>query len=267
MNKNALFLIAAVVLGLIAALITVMHVRERVAIAEEQAARSVPRFEETEVVVSRRDLHVGDVLQEPDMASRRVPVDFVPADAIIPGDHQWYINQTVRTPIKQGAPLSAGALVAAEEQFSRVIQPGRVGYTLSVNENNSISGMITPGDRVDIMLTFDSDRDISGGNVPIRKGSRVVTLLENILVLATGQRIVDLPDSDDTGGYSSVTLELDPGQAEELTIGQQAGSLRVLLRNLDDQTPFGLRGTTERELLTSFGDEDHEYVEFIIGGQ
>lgn len=271
MNKNALLLVAALVLGGIAALITVMHVRDRITVAEQEAARSVQRFEEVEVVVSRRDLNVGDVLHESDMASRRVPVDFVPADSIRPGEHDPYVGRVVRGPVRQGVPLSANVLISTTEQFSRIIQPGRVGYTLSVNENNSISGMITPGDRVDILLTFDSDRTSSGNNNgQASDGGRVVALLENVLVLATGQKVDDVPGTERSDrGFSTVTLELDPDHAERLTVGQQVGSIRVILRNTDDQTPFGLEGVSERELLTSFGEQSggNRLVEYIIGGR
>jgi pilus assembly protein CpaB len=266
-NKNVLFLGGAAALGLLAAMMSVGYVQQRAERAEAEAAASRTSFQETQVVVSRRDLAIGDVIRESDLVTRQVPVDFVPADALTMGNFEQYLDRIVRAPIRRGTPLSASALVAASEQFSRVIAPGRVGYTLSVNENNSISGMVAPGDRVDILLAFNGDRNPGTGNGGfVQTGDRVVPLLENITVLATGSRVGEVPGQQERG-FSSVTLELDPAQAETLTVAQQTGNLRVLLRNLDDQTPFGLGGLSERAMLTGFGGVGGDAVEFIIGGR
>nr|WP_220481124.1 Flp pilus assembly protein CpaB [Lysobacter penaei] len=259
-----MFLGGAIVLGLIAALLSVSYIQERVAEATAAARVTVT---ETEVVVSRRNLEVGETIAESDMVTRTVPVDFVPADAVTTENYTGFIDRMVRSPIKQGTPLSASALVPMYDKFSHVIVPGKVGYTLSVNENNSISGMIAPGDRVDILLTYDADADTGNGSATKQKqGERVAPLLENITVLATGTQIGDLPDGTESAAFSSVTLELDPDQAELLTVGQKAGEVRVLLRNFEDNTPFGLSGISEKTLMSLFGGDGGDDVEYIIGG-
>lgn len=258
LNKNVLFIGGAILLGLMAALLSVSYVQKRVDEATNAAAR--PSVPETRVVVSKRDLAIGEMVGPDDFLARAVPLDFIPADAISPEEYGKFVGRLVRAPIKRGAPVSASALVPLHDRFSRVIVPGKVGYTLSVSENNSISGMIAPGDAVDILLHYEADsarQDV---------GERVVPLLQNIVVLATGQKIHDVVEASNAGGFSSVTLELDPEQAEKLTVGQAMGSLRVLLRNVEDGTPFGLRGLTERALEATFGQGGSDSVEYIIGG-
>ncbi|WP_167285368.1 Flp pilus assembly protein CpaB [Marilutibacter alkalisoli] len=262
MNKNVLFLGGAILLGIIAALLSVSYIQERV--AEATAAVQV-EVAETQVVVSRRNLDIGDTISESDMVTRNMPVDFVPADAVTTENYVGFIDRMVRSPIKQGTPLSASALVPAYDKFSHVIVPGKVGYTLSVNENNSISGMIAPGDRVDILLTYSGDKDFGGGKKS-NQGDKVVPLLENITVLATGTRIGDVPEGMGDSAFSSVTLELAPNQAELLTAGQKTGDLRVLLRNYEDNTPFGLSGLSEKTLMSLFSSGGGDDVEYIIGG-
>ena len=66
--------------------------------------------------------------------------------------------------------------------------------------------------------------------------------------------------------FSSITVVLDPDQAERLTVGQKTGDLRVLLRNIEDRTPFGLDGLTEKALMSTFGGLGIDDVEYIIGG-
>lgn len=263
LNKNVLFLGGAILLGLLAALLSVSYIQQRV--AEATAAAKVV-VTETQVVVSKRDLAAGETIGEADLVTRNVPVDFVPADAVTPENYAGFINRMVRAPIKRGTPLSAAALVPVYDKFSNVIVPGKVGYTLSVDENNSISGMIAPGDSVDILLMYDTSKAAGSSDNAPKQGERVVPLLENITVLATGTRVGETPGTEISNAFSSVTLELDPSQAERLTIGQEAGDIRVLLRNFEDKTPFALSGMTEKALMALFGGVGGDDVEYIIGG-
>jgi pilus assembly protein CpaB len=146
-----------------------------------------------------------------------------------------------RVPIRQGVPLSKGSLVGFHERFSRVITPGRVAYTMSVSETNSIAGMIKPGDRIDIFLVFNSDQELAGPRTNLNTGSRTTTVIENLLILATGN-LIEETIGIEGGGYGTITVEVEPRQAEQLTIAQASGSFRVILRNTDDQSPFGLGG-------------------------
>lgn len=260
-NKNFLYMGGALMLGLVAALMAVNYVQKQVDARTAKVA-SVG----VAVAVASRDVAVGETMTEDDFAAREVPADFVPADAVTPDDYNQYVGRMVRAPIRQGAPLSASALVPLYDQFSRVVKAGMVGYTLPVDENNSVSGMVAPGDRVDVLLTFDGDSAEAGGAKTARQGSQVVPLLENILVLATGGRVGDTPATEETSGYANITLELEPAQAEQITVAQKAGQLRLLLRSKDDDSPFYLNGLTQAGLLQAYqGGADG--VEYIIGGK
>lgn len=261
-NKNFLYMAGALVLGVVAALMAVNYVQKQV---DARTAKVMTAG--VNVAVANRDFAIGETMTADDFASREVPADFVPADAVTPDDYNQYAGRMVRAPIRQGAPLSASALVPLYDQFSRVVKAGMVGYTLPVDENNSVSGMVAPGDRVDVLLTFDGDNAAAaGGAKTTKQGSQVVPLLENILILATGGRVGDTPATEETAGYSNITLELEPAQAEQITVAQKAGQLRLLLRSKDDDSPFYLNGLTQAGLLQAYqGGADG--VEYIIGGK
>lgn len=254
-NRNLIFIVVALALGGLAAVIAVRYVQNEV------AARTKDTGETITVAVPKQDMEPGVVVSEGDLAARDVPVDLVPADAVTPDNHNEYVGRILRAPVREGAPLAASALVPLYDQFSRVIKAGNVGYTLEVDETNSISGMIAPGDHVDILLAVEQDQ----------AGTRVLPLLEDVNVLATGNRVGDTPVAEDAQGFSNITLELSPQQAERLTVANKAGSLRVMLRQLEDRDPFNLDGLTQKELLrTSRGSQGRtgdSGVEFIIGGK
>jgi pilus assembly protein CpaB len=263
-NKNALLLLGALALGLVAAVLSISYVQKRVDLATaalEAGNRRVP------VVVPKRPLAVGEIVTENDLSVREVPEDLLPADAVLPSEYGNILNRMVRAPVRQGVPLSGSALVPLYDQFSRVINPGKVGYTMQVDEVNSVSGMIAPGDTVDILLSYDAKDAGSGTGQPKRRppGASVAPLLENVRVLATGQRVGETVGSELNSAFSSVTFELDPWQAETLTVGRKSGQLHVMLRNLDDTTPFGLSGLDEKTLMESMGGASGDDVEYIIG--
>ncbi|MFC0676561.1 Flp pilus assembly protein CpaB [Lysobacter korlensis] len=261
-------MIVALVLAAIASLVAVRYVQT--VVAEKTRDDQVLM----EVTVPNEDLPQGTILREDQLSLRAVPADFVPADALTPENYEMYAGRVLRNAVRAGAPLSAGALSPLYDQFSRVIPKGKVAYTLSVDENNSISGMIAPGDMIDILFLKDGE---SG-----REGARLFPLLQQIKVLATGTRVgekvtPEVEGAPDVEGYSSVTLELDHYQAKQLAVASKAGNLRVLLREITDNSPGMANGLSERDLLRSLGGEGSapararaaqaSGIEFIIGGR
>lgn len=265
-NKNFAYIATAGLLALIASGIAIRYVQTTV------AEKTRDDREMVEVAVANSDLAQGAVLTSEDLSTRSVPADFVPADAVTPENYSEFAGRMLRAPVRGGAPLSAAALVPVYDQFSRVIPKGKVAYNLSVDENNSLSGMVSPGDMIDILFLKDGEE--------AKGGPRLFPLLQQIKVLATGTQIgekVPAPgEVEGNEGFSTVTLELDQHQAKQLAVASKAGSLRVLLRELTDTSPGAVNGLSERELLRSLGaypaasggtPRRRQGIEFIIGGR
>lgn len=265
-SQNLLYIIGAVVLAGIAAVLTMTYVQRTV---DERSRDDTLTMA---VAVPTADLAAGTMLGEQMLAIREVPADLVPSNALTPDNYGEHIGRVLRTDIRAGVPISGGALVPLHETFSAVIPSGKIAYNLSVDENNSISGMVAPGDWIDIF--FLKDTDSTGAS---QQGARLFPLLQMIRVLATGVQVQDAiygSDGEDRG-YSTLTLELDQHQAKQLAVADKAGSLRVVLRRLDDDYPGTATGMTERELLRSLGDgtstglsgprRRSRAIEFIVG--
>ncbi len=261
-SRNLLYIIIAVVMAILAALIAVRYVQKQV------DERTRDDREMVQVAVPVDDMPQGAIIAAGDLASRSVPAELAPADAVTPENHADYEGRMLRAPVRGGAPLSAAALVPLYDQFSKVIPQGKVAYTLSVDENNSVSGMIAPGDLIDILFMKDGEQGTA-------TGVEVLPLLSQIKVLATGSRVGEkvTPEGeadDEAQGFSSVTLELDHRQANQLAVASKAGNLRVLLRELHDTSPGSASGLSENELLQSLGAggaRGSSGIEFIIGGK
>lgn len=108
--------------------------------------------------------------------------------------------------------------------FSARVEAGHRAMTVAVDEINSISGMIEPGDTIDLIVSLD------------HQGKKVTyPLLQSVLVMATGQRSVDDPKSGERRQYSTVTLETTPLQAQSVISARETGRLTALLRNPADK--------------------------------
>ena len=117
--------------------------------------------------------------------------------------------------------------------------------TVPVDQVSSQAGLVRPGDRVDLMLAEERNEGAERCVV-------VRSLLESVLVLATGQsqrslpaaadplgRITSAADAPDTD-YSTITLDVTPEQAQQLAVGLRVGELIPMLRGEGDDSPTGL---------------------------
>lgn len=253
-NRNLLYLVVAIVLGLIASLLAVQYVNKQVA-----ARTPTDHTKTVTVVVPVHALQRGDILQTADVATRDVPEAFVPADAVTPDNYDGYIGQLLRAPVAEGAPLSASAIDLITDHFSNVINKGDVAYSIQVDDTNSVSGLIVPGDHVDLLLMVTESEAV-----------RIMPLESDVMVLATGHRAKGMQNGDQNGAdnYSNVTLELSPLEAQRVALAGKSGELRLMLRHAGSNQPFNLNALSKADLLR-IGSPVHKAtgVEFIIGGR
>lgn len=253
-NRNLAFLLVAIGLGVAASLLAVRYVNTQVA-ARTQTAPTAMR----QVVVPVHDLAKGASLTQDDIATRNVPADFVPADAITPADYQRYVGQLLRAPLAQGAPIPASAVDLVTDHFSNVIAAGKVAYTIQVDETSSVSGLIVPGDHVDLLLLLSGD----AGREQIRP------LLADVPVLATGRQARGLRPQDGQGAdgsYSNITLGLAPADAQRLGMAMKLGELRVMLRPAGADDDYNLKLLSKADLLRQGRLVRGNGIQFIIGG-
>lgn len=253
-NRNLLFLIGAIVLGIVASLLAVRYINTQVA-----TRTRVEPTETTSVVVPVHDLAKGAVIDVGDVAQRDVPSEFVPADAVTPENYKSYLGQVLRAPLAKGAPISTSAIDLVTDHFSNLIGSGQVAYSIQVDEANSVSGLIVPGDHLDILLLLSGEG-----------ADQIRPLLADVPVLATGKRAKGYQQptqddgSDDT--YSNITLALAPKDAQRLGMAMKVGDLRVMLRGADDQQPFDLKTLNKADLLRLGRPVRRGGIQFIIGG-
>ena len=95
-----------------------------------------------------------------------------------------------------------------------------------MQERNAVGLWVRPNDHVDVIGSF---RD------PDSSQLKTVTLLQNVVVLATGHvnaNTTFVPEEEKR--FQTVTLLALPEEAELLTLAQETGTITLLLRNPED---------------------------------
>lgn len=254
-NRNFIFLGIAVLLGVLASLMAVHYINAQVAARTQQS--KTPEPETRTLVVPVKDLLKGATLSQDDIATRDVPVDFAPADALTPDSFAPYVGQVLRAPLTHGAPIPASAVELVTDHFSNIINPSDVAYSIQVDDTNSVSGLIVPGDHIDLLLLTTGDQTAD-----------IRPLLGNVLVLATGKRAKGVQGNNDKDGddtYSNLTLEVAPLDAQRIGMAMKVGDLRVLLRPPGSRKPFNLDLLSKQDLLRLGRRVKRGGIEFIIG--
>lgn len=132
--------------------------------------------------------------------------------------------------IAVGGPIRRGSIVRpGDHDFLQVIlAPGARAIAIPIDAGEASTGLLFPGDRVDLILTQNFKAD----NAPITRRSVSETAVENLRVL-----MIETPDPKAAGRATSgnfgrvVTLEVTPEQAEKINVATELGKLSLTLRS------------------------------------
>jgi pilus assembly protein CpaB len=184
----------------------------------------------TPVVVAAADLPLGTELRREDLQVIAWPADAVPSGSF--KDPQEIIGRGLVQPVAQSEAILTNKLapVGAGAGLPPVIPQGMRALSVRVNDVIGVAGYVLPGTRVDVVAT------VSPTNQQTDMTSKVV--LTNVLVLAAGTRIERDAEENKPVSVSVVTLLVDPGEAERLTLASTEGKIQLALRNpLDKSQP------------------------------
>jgi len=148
--------------------------------------------------------------------------------------------------LAENEPVLEGKLAPKESGagLSATIPEGLRGVCVAVNEVVGVAGFVTPGTMVDVLVT---GRMLGGGQGDITR-----TILENIRVLAAGQKV----QQDREGKPQTVaviTLLVTPDEASKLTMASTDGKIQLALRNTVDTKKIDPPTILQADLFTASG--------------
>lgn len=197
------------------------------------------------VVVAKDNLAVGTVIDETMITYKKIPPKYVQSGAVPEVHADEVFGKVVKYPIVSGEPVVSeriGEQGEAATGLSSLVNSGMRAYSLAVETDSGVAGMILPGNRVDILYSYEEPLPGEEGTSARRYRCRADYILKSIEVLAVDQK-TDNVRTDVMGDlmlYESVTLSVTPQDAIMLAAYQQSiqngtGKIRLLLRKPGDQ--------------------------------
>lgn len=146
-----------------------------------------------------------------------------------------FVGAVVREPILAGEPIVSRKIVRAGEGgfMAAYLEPGMRAMAIRVTVETAAGGFILPGDRVDLVLTRETNLGNIGATDAEKSKFSSATVLQNIKVLAIDQTTRAADDANTVVG-ATATLELGPRDAEALAAARAEGELSLVLRSYAD---------------------------------
>jgi pilus assembly protein CpaB len=248
--KSIILLVLALGCGLVASIGINQVLANRGKMPVAPVGETVPIF------VALADIGMGDELTLENIKLEAWPKDKVPAGAMTKLEEVE--NRRTRTRLYAGEPVLEAKLFsegASAQGGSVLIPKGMRVVSVKVDNVSSSSGMILPGDRVDVLVHMVENE---GKGIP---ETATRTVLQDVKVFAVNDLYTRDPRDKDETSISAKTISLlvTPQQAELITLASEVGSIRLTMRSLEDEGSTEAGGAAIGELLgTAKTDRDDE---------
>lgn len=215
-KRNGLVMAFSLVLGCLSAWAIERHLTEK---SKELESRT--RVDQVIRLVAGRDLARGTMINLTDLAKNEFPTHWVGVDAIALSEAHLVQGKQLNVDLKAGQLLMHVHLIErVQPAIATRLGPDKRAVTIPVDLMSSISGLLQPGDRVDLFVSFEY------------KGQRTTAaLLEGVEVLATGQQTRSTGDGipGHAGHFATVTLATTHAQATKIVAARQGGTITAVL--------------------------------------
>ena len=260
----------ALTLSLFMAVVAVFFVQSYVTSIEDNAKKKFGT--EVLVIEAKRDVKEAETINETMLELKLIPKRFLEPAAISYEKRDADDKESTQglknlagmvavVPIKKGEQITLNKMVepGIRTGLAPQIAPGKRAVALPVGETSGVAKLVKPGDRVDVIAVLD----MGGG----KEGKIAKTILQDVVVLAVGRsvtgNIARTVEQDPNGGkdkvkslaedfsFASVTLEVEPLQAEQLALIMNSGDnvIDLSLRNNDDTDRQNIISTSYSDML------------------
>lgn len=234
-RKNLLLPIGAVILACIAFWLTHSYLKnQELRLAERM--RITP-LETQRIIVAIRDVTQGETVGPETMSIHEVPVSAVSPAAITPRNYHEVEGRMIKYPMSPGEPLLIHHVDRpVMSRFSELLRKGERAVSFDIDNLSSVSGMLMPGDYIDILVEYEEPKE-SGMDTELK----IKPLIQRVRVLAVDELPLAARDQININygshslNYGSITIAAPYRDAVALTVAKHSHQIRFLLRNEDDQ--------------------------------
>ena len=256
-RTNRALILLGLFLGLVSAALVVVYLSK----ANDEGGGKVSGGPGTAVVVASQNITAGTRVTADMVTLKEISTDAILPDVFLKTDD--VVGQVTRVPLVAGEQVIPNKVTATGPEIvdvenpplSYVVPEGMRAVSVQVSSLIGASGLIRPGDYVDVILTVKIESQEGGGGAPLRD-QIARTVLQNALVLSIDQAVTKpVPDADEGAPASSeqgtdanaeastVTLGVAPVHGEVLTAAEACGA------NFDGRLALALRPFGESEVV------------------
>lgn len=229
----------AVACGLLAAFLSYLYLRR-----PSRAPQPTEAPRQVSVLVAAVDIETGTRLTADMVSVKSLPEKEAPRGAISPDEGIGGLVAVA--PVKAGDVLTKDRVrrPSAKLGLAFLVPPGMRAVTVSVDEVSAVGWLLKPGDRVDVLGTFEL-----GDNVTLTR-----TVLQDVELLAIGTEVAPAEEEAPAEGEekratapkreTTATLAVTPEEGQRLVLADSAGKLRLALRRAGDTSRVSIAPVT-----------------------
>lgn len=241
--KAAIPFLLAVVFALIATFLIFNWMKQRTKPPASSKVTSVEAGHR--VVVAAKDLAWGTKISPKMLKTAPLSKEYMPAGAY--SEPAQLEGRVLVRPVEKNEPIIETQLAPKDVTnggVSAVVAPGMRAIAVAGDKVIGLSGLIQPGNYVDVLVTVQDPQN------PSQHYTK--TVLEDVQVLATGVQLEDKGNGSKPEPVDVFTVEVTPQQAEVLSLASMQGRLHFALRNPLDKSTVLTLGETVPQMLDSF---------------
>ncbi len=179
-----------------------------------------PKGEVVEILAARYEIDAGVPIDDSNTYFLQVPIELCPEDAITSLDQVK--DRALKSPAAAKEWLRLARL-GDKGQFGVIarVPAGMAAVTIPVDATTTHSGMLEPGNLIDLLLTYDDPED--------HRIKKTISVLEFAEVFAVDNSTY----GKETTEYSiakNITLVVKPDQAKAVTHAKNCGKLSTVMR-------------------------------------
>ncbi|NIO16093.1 MAG: Flp pilus assembly protein CpaB [Deltaproteobacteria bacterium] len=229
-NRKLILLLFSVLISLLSAFLLMQNIR--INDWKDRESRKGVR-----IVVAGKNIRRGDILSPDTLKVKEIPVSGYFPRMVKEKEYPEIEGALSKNSVGSGNPFLWDDIENPVEldRFSLLIEKGKRALTLPADENTTFSGLLRPGDHVDLYLTRPGDMETK---------AETILLLENITVTAVdGAFTGAVPDSGEGSAPSGITLLVSRSQAASIlnALSNPSSKLYFVLRNPAEKSVAGRR--------------------------
>ncbi len=237
--KSIFLIVLALGCGLVAA----------VGVLQHMGKTGAATIESQGVLVAVEEININESLNEENVQLVEWPRDRVPVGTIT--DWSQLEGKLARIRLYPGEPIMQGKVMDLDDAGGSLKVP--LGYRVAsvrVTSASSVSNLIEPGDRVDVVVVLRESRE------NMLAMSR--TILKAVRVFAVNSEMEkNVERENGLEETQTVSLLLQPEQVETLAMADELGTIKLALRSPDDPNVDETNGCTVEKIVgrSSVADE------------